>query len=196
MANSKSDLNRDVGKLEGSVGLLTKLSFAIISLLGLVVAGGMTIFVQISNIKTDLALAAKDIAAANEKLVKIDGEVSGVRRGQLTLTEVLARVERRVLNSAPDPGGSLIEARLGPVFVADEEMFIRDYIKKTTGLKPMVKTGYKVGDVIPSDRLIDFPTELMRKIPRLKSAKYTVDEKERIIIVSAESNRVIALLGG
>ena len=61
------------------------------------------------------------------------------------------------------------------------------------GFDPIVEAGYKVGDKIPSDKLRDFSVILTEKVPTLKKARYTIDQRISIIIVS-EEDRVVAIL--
>jgi hypothetical protein len=58
--------------------------------------------------------------------------------------------------------------------------------------KPMVEAGYKVGDTIPEDRLLDFSAVLTQGVPKLKNTSYTIDQNGSIIIAS--ENRIVAIL--
>jgi hypothetical protein len=64
---------------------------------------------------------------------------------------------------------------------------------KLDAFKPMVKVGYKVGDTIPEDRLLDFSAVLTEMVPKLTSTRYTIDQNGSIIIVS-ENRIVVAVL--
>lgn len=76
---------------------------------------------------------------------------------------------------------------------AVEGKLIREFLVNLNGLDPRVEAGYKVGDRIPNDKLLDFSLLLVEKVPKLKNTRYTIDEKSSIIIVS-EENRVVAIL--
>jgi hypothetical protein len=200
MANSKPDIGRDVGKLEGSVGLLTKFSFAIIGLLGLVVAGGITILLQLGDIKSDLALAKKDIAYVSEKMAKIDANTSETQRAQSSAAVVLARIDQRLSAQREQQLSPQI-----PIFqISDAEaQFVREYLNKigmfdkvnalSDAANTTLKVDHKVGDTIPNAPLFEFPSELLFKLPKLKGSKFTI-ENDAVLIVSAEDRRVLAII--
>ena len=189
-ASAKQDMSRDVGKLEGSVALLTKLAFGIIGLLGLLVAGGFAIYSQLDELKTDLALSKRDISAVNEKLANLQNDVSAIRKGQSSAVEMLTRLDDRLSAMTHTPPPPVLALQINPA----EAEFIRQYLKKVTGLKPIVKAGYKMGDIVPAHQLLDFPSFLKTKLPNLENTKYTVDEKGSIIIASTAEGRVLAVL--
>ena len=191
MATSpKSDLSRYVGKLEGIVALLVKLAIGVLGLLGLLVAGGFSIHSQLDALKTELALAERDIGVANDKLTSLQGDVGKIRDAQSSAATTLARLEDRLSAMAQVPSPPISALQISTA----EAGFIRDYLTKLTGLKPIVKAGYKIGDLVSADQLLDFPSLLQEKLPKLKNTKYTVDEKGSIIIASADQHRVLAVL--
>lgn len=187
---AKQDLGRDVGKLEGSVVILTRFAFAIVALLGLLVAGGFFILSQLNEVKVDVAVVKNDIHALSVKLAKLDHNIGEIRQAQMSAASVLGRVDDRL--------AALGKQRLPHLptiqITADEATFIRSYIAKYTGMKILISGTYEVGDTIPADRLRDFPKEIEAKIPKLARTKFTIDEKRSILIVSAEDRRVLAIL--
>lgn len=204
MVNSKPDIGRDVGKLEGRVGLLTKLSFVMIGLLGLVVAGGITILSQLGDLKGDLALAKKDIGYINEKMAKIDANISDMQRAQSSAAVALARIDQRLSAQREQQLSPQI-----PIFqISDAEaQFVREYLIKNgmfakisalskgtaDAANNALKLGYKVGDAIPNAPLFEFPSEILFKLPKLKGAKFTIED-DAVLIVSADERRILAII--
>jgi hypothetical protein len=158
-------------------------TIGILGLLGLSVA---SLYYQLHNLKTELALAKEN--AADEKLMSLQREVSQIRQDQSSAASMLARLEDR-LSPASQPTSPLNNV---PQITAVEGKLIREFLEKINALYPMIDAGYKIGDKIPNGRLLDFSILLTEKVPKLKNTKYTIDEKGSIIIVSDE-NRVVAI---
>lgn len=179
---SKSNLIRDV------------VTIGILGLLGLIV---VSLYYQLyslkSELKAELALAKGSVA--DEKLMSLQREVSQIQQDQSSAASKLARLEDR-LSAVSQPGVSQPIPPLNNILMqitAVEGKLIREFLVNLNGLDPRVEAGYKVGDRIPNDKLLDFSLLLVEKVPKLKNTRYTIDEKSSIIIVS-EENRVVAIL--
>ena len=174
----KSNPIRDIGTI-GILGLLV-----------LIVAGGFSLYYQLANLKTELktelALAkGRDVGVTSERLMSLEREVSQIRQDQLSATVMLARLEDRLSAIPPD---SMLQ------ITAVESKIIREFFVRLDGFKPMAQAGYKVGETVPSDQLLDFSALLTEKLPKLKNTRYTIDQDGSIIIVSGERNRAVAIL--
>lgn len=187
---TKPDLGRDVGKLEGSVSLLTKLSFTIIGFLGIVAAGGAAILIQFGGLSNEIALVRKDVSTANEKLTKIERDMAEVRTAQSSVASVLGRIETQVTRQAPpSPSPQMLALKMSP----NDTRTLWEILGKIP--PPMINfVSVKLGEKLPMNTmLLDFPTELISKVPQLKGLKYTFDQNS-IVIVDATDNRVMAIV--
>jgi hypothetical protein len=177
---SKSNLIRDV------------VTIGILGLLGLIV---ISLYYQLYSLKTELKSELAKGSVADEKLMSLQREVSQIRQDQSSAASKLARLEVR-LSAVSQPGVSQPIPPLNNILMqitAVEGKLIREFLVNLNGLDPRVEAGYKVGDRIPNDKLLDFSLLLVEKVPKLKNTRYTIDEKSSIIIVS-EENRVVAIL--
>jgi hypothetical protein len=181
-----SKLFRKIGKPSGRLALLTMLAIGILGLFGLIVAGGFSLHSQLDKLKIELVHAKRDREITNERLVSLQREVGQIRQGQPSAAAT--RPENRL--SATQPTSPLDNVlRINAV----EAKFIREFFLKLDAFKPMVKAGYKVGDTIPEDRLLDFSAVVTEMVPKLNSTRYTIDQNGSIIIVS-EDQRIVAIL--
>lgn len=180
-----SKLFRGIGKPSGRLALLMMLAIGILGLFGLIVAGGFSLHSQLDKLKIELVSAKRDLEITNERLVSLQREVGQIRQEQPSVAAT--RPEDRL--SATQPTSPLNNVlRINAV----EAKFIREFLLKLDAFKPMVKAGYKVGDTIPEDRLLDFSAVLTEMVPKLNSTRYTIDQNGSIIIVS--ENRIVAIL--
>ncbi len=181
-----SKLFRKIGKPSGRLALLTMLVIGILGLFGLIVAGGFSLHSQLDKLKIELVHAKRDLEITNERLVSLQREVGQIRQGQPSAAAT--RPENRL--SATQPTSPLDNVlRINAV----EAKFIREFFLKLDAFKPMVKAGYKIGDTIPEDRLLDFSAVVTEMVPKLNSTRYTIDQNGSIIIVS-EDQRIVAIL--
>ena len=164
-----SKLFREIGKPGGRLALLTMLAIGILGLFGLIVAGGFSLHSQLDKLKIELVSAKRDLEITNERLVSLQREVGQIRQQPTSPLNNVLRIN------------------------AVEAKFIREFLLKLDAFKPMVKAGYKVGDTIPEDRLLDFSAVLTEMVPKLNSTRYTIDQNGSIIIVS-ENRIVVAIL--
>jgi hypothetical protein len=181
-----SKLFRKIGKPSGRLALLTMLAIGILGLFGLIVAGGFSLHSQLDKLKIELVHAKRDLEITNERLVSLQREVGQIRQGQPSAAAT--RPENRLSATQPtSPLDNVLKIN------AVEAKFIREFFLKLDAFKPMVKAGYKVGDTIPEDRLLDFSAVVTEMVPKLNSTRYTIDQNGSIIIVS-EDQRIVAIL--
>jgi len=181
-----SKLFRKIGKPSGRLALLTMLVIGILGLFGLIVAGGFSLHSQLDKLKIELVHAKRDLEITNERLVSLQRDVGQIRQDQPSAAAT--RPENRL--SATQPTSPLNNVlRINAV----EAKFIREFFLKLDAFKPMVKAGYKIGDTIPEDRLLDFSAVVTEMVPKLNSTRYTIDQNGSIIIVS-EDQRIVAIL--
>jgi len=177
-----------VGRYRES-NLTRNITFGILGLLGLIVA---SLYYQLYNLKSEfraeLAFAKGSGGTSDERLMSLQREVAQIQQNQSSAASTLARLEDRS-SAVSQPTSPLNNVQITAV----EGKLIREFLEKVHGLDPMVEAGYRVGDKIPNNRLLDFSILLTEKVPKLQNTKYTIDQKGSIIIVS-EENRVVAIL--
>ena len=122
MATKPSDFGRDLGKLEGSVDVLSKLSFAVIGFLIAIVAGGIFLLVQINDLKSTVTEIKRDIASAIERLAKLEQTAENVKKGQNSANSSIGRLEI-LLRAQLHPGPQ--ELLISP----DDAQIIRSVLK-------------------------------------------------------------------
>jgi septal ring factor EnvC (AmiA/AmiB activator) len=163
------------------------LAIGVLALLGLV-AGGFLLHSRLDKLETELAFAKRDVESTNERLMSLQREVSQIRQDQSSAAAMIARLDNRLSAMAQPTSPQNNELQITPV----EAKLIREFLMKIDAFKPMVEAGYKVGDSIPEDQLLDFSAVLTQGMPKLKNTNYTIDQTGSIIIVS--ENRIVAIL--
>jgi outer membrane murein-binding lipoprotein Lpp len=175
--------SRDFGALEGNVGVLRQLSFAVIGLLSLIVAGGVALMVQIGGVNSKVDLLRKDVETTTDKLDKLASDLGDIRQGQMRTSETLARIDSRLApQQAPSPQIALSSGDLRT---------IREFIRFSPSAATL-KAPLSIGMILENPKLFDFPDRLLEKIPQLKATKYAIDDKGQVIVVDAQ-NRVVAI---
>jgi hypothetical protein len=175
---------RDLGKLEGSVNILTKMTFAVISILTVIVAGGIALLIQMSTLKSDLENAKNDISS---RLDKIETAIANMTSGQSSVSGALSRIENRLAElSRPAPQPQLL------ALSNEDRSMIREQLKFDPDV--VYKGIGKLGEVVTNAKLLDFPDELIQKIPALKGTRYTFDIKAEILILSMPEQRIVAIV--
>jgi predicted lipid-binding transport protein (Tim44 family) len=180
----KSNPFGGIGKPVGSIALWAILAIGIV--LGLIVGGGFSLYSQLNKLKIELALAKRDIETKNERLMSL--QRAAIQQDQSSAAAMLARPKSRssAMAQPTSPPHNALQ------ITAAEAGLIREFLMRIDAFRPMVTAGYKVGDTIPDDRLLDFSVLLTEKVPKLQNINYTIDQNGSIIIVS--ENRIIAIL--
>ncbi len=171
------DYGRDLGKLEGSVDVLKNLTFAVIGFLGLIVAGGVGLFVVIHQVKTDLG----------ERLTKIENVVATLPAGQSSAAATLSRIEGR-LSAALQPRGPAPQLLIS----SDDAKTIRSMLKFDP--ETAYKNAGRLGEILTDAKLLEFPGDVVQRFPLLKSFRYTFDVKGQILIASLPEQRIVAIV--
>jgi len=184
------DYGRDLGKLEGTVGVLQNLSFAIITLLVAIVGGGIFLLLQISDVKSTASDTKRDIAAAVERISKLEVAIAELKTSQGSVTGSLARIENNI--------ASALKGQPQPTPVSQLLISLNDAQTIRSALKFDIDTAYKgigkLGDLLTDAKLSDFPEDLIEKFPQLKALRYVFNIKGQILIATASDQRVVAIV--
>jgi hypothetical protein len=182
------DYGRDLGKLEGAVAVLTRLTFAVIGFLTVIVAGGVALFVQINQVRSDLVTQINQVQSTlADRLSKLESSVAQVQTAQSNAAGSLSRIETRLAEASPVRQPVQLLA-----LSTDELQLIASVLKFDQAFAYKGIGG--LGDVITDAKLLDFPTEILAKIPVLKTMRYTFNAKGQILIVSLPEDRIVAVI--
>jgi hypothetical protein len=188
-----SDYGRDLGKLEGSVGVLTKLTFTVISFLLAIAGGGIFLLLQVHDVKSNLDETRRNVADALERIGKIEtatrtieGAVGELRGGQVAASGTLSRIESYIV--------AALRGQNAPQLLIsfDDAQTIRATLKFDPD--QAYKGVGKLGDILADAKFFDFPSDLVSKFPQLKAMRYTFDAKGQILIASLPEQRIVAIV--
>src|SRR5215203_3374929 len=156
----KSSISRERSTAAGIWGLVMLTAFG-----GLICA--TAIVAQFRTLKTQIAGLKTELAGMQRKLAKLEAGAVATPPDRTEITGGLA---------AP-----LLKLN------RDEIQTIRDFIKVVPpplGATPKIK----LGDILPDFALSSVPESVMDKLPKLKGARFTVDQNRATIIVSPGTN--------
>lgn len=132
----------------------------------------------------------KDVATITEKMNKIERDIADIRSGQSSAVSMLGRIEttmaQQTLLVATSPMAAL---KLG----FGETRLLWEVLGLTP--QPLVTFAVvKVGEKLQANTvLLEFPNDLISKIPQLTGLKYTISQNT-IVIVDGGDNRVMAII--
>lgn len=178
------DYGRDLGKFEGSVDVLKALAFAVVGILGIIVAGGVALLVQVYEVKSDLSDAKRDIRDAKRDIASALGRLTQLETGQATATGSLSRIESQ-LSAALRPAPQLLIS-------SEDAKTIRSMLRSQPGTE--YKGVGRLGEVLTDVNLLDFPDDVLKRFPLLQSMRYVFDGKGEILIASLPEQRVVAII--
>jgi hypothetical protein len=140
---------------------------------------------QVGDVKTDVALG-------NQTMGRIEKIVGDLQTTQTQAQATLTRMEA-LLQARSNPSDRLPFAVM--LLDENEKQLIFKFI--TVKAVPGATPGVKVGDVISDPTLLkSVPDDLATAVPRLKGARFLIDENSgSILIVAAGDNRVVAVVG-
>ena len=159
-------ISRERSTAAGIWGLVMLTAFG-----GLICA--TAIVAQFRTLKTQIAGLKTELAGMQRKLAKLEAGAVATPPDRTEITGGLA---------AP-----LLKLN------RDEIQTIRDFIKVVPpplGATPKIK----LGDILPDFALSSVPEPIMDKLPKLKGARFTVDQNRATVIVAPGSNRVDVII--
>ena len=144
-----------------------------IGFLAIIVAGGIGLYIQIGDLKSDIRDTKHDVSGALERLGKIEDDIAELKASQSDATNALSRIEDHVaaLQGLPTTPPSAPQLLIS----VDDAKFIRSWLKFNPA--EAYKGVGRVGDVLKDVALADFPSVVLEKFPLLKNMRYTFDLK-------------------
>jgi hypothetical protein len=135
----------------------------------------LTLFLQIRDLKTEIAQSKTEVAITKAQL------------GQLEKAAHQPAVKE------PTPAGKVQTAHLPLSFSDADIKIIRQFIKV---LPPKPGTPQKIhlGDEIRNMAVAPVPQSLIDQLPKLRGARFSIDQDGSIIISGEGSNQVDAVL--
>jgi hypothetical protein len=167
--------------------LLTRLFYWIIFILLGMAGGGFAIYAQIGDLKATAAATARDVAAVNERMAKVEKSISDMATSQGQVVPILNQILTR-LATAPAEQGPFRPLSLTPY----EEQIIREFLNLPKG-PTKGPPRYAIGDPVPDQEVNPIPEPLAGKLPKLRGAKFAYDPSGWALIVGA-GNRVVAII--
>jgi hypothetical protein len=132
--------------LEARLGLIQKLTWYVIGLLGALIAGAAALYFQLGDIRTDVAVLKANFGSLKEQQSEIQQSLRSIDSKTQTS---LSRIENKLTPAAPAPvplatplpGPEETPLRLG----GDEIALLREMLKPTK----LNKAQARVGDFVP-----------------------------------------------
>jgi hypothetical protein len=167
--------------------LVQKITWAIVGLLGTLIAGAAAIYFQLGDIRTDVAVVKANLGSVREQLSAVQETLrSSAARTQASLSTI----EGKLGKDYPTVGTGSEDLNL-----SDEEVYlIREVMKPIKTGKPQQA---KIGDELPDAVSLDLkvlPRKLTDKIPRLASYSYLYDASGALLLISNRTRRVAQII--
>jgi len=169
------ELKKALGKQVGARAMLKFLAWAVLALLGIATAVGLTTLAQLGTGKNELARLKGEMTALNERVARLEKNI--------------AQLSSKGPASAPPAPPATIPMDL----TNDEASLVRNFIKLPPP-SPGVTPSIGIGDLVPEGRLMPLPEVVLEKIPKLRGARFTTDRNQAIVIVG-NRNRAQAIIG-
>ena len=172
--------------LEDRVGVFQKMVWTVIGLLGALLIAAFTIYFQIGDVKTDVAVVKTNITNLLERFSKVEKNVEDSRSAERQMVIALGRIEARQQPVSRDP------VVAGFYLTEGESSLVRQFIK--TLPKNDNKPTISVGSQVPDDKLQPIPGDLEAKVPRLKGVRYVIDANNAIALTVPGTGFVFAVV--
>jgi hypothetical protein len=148
---------------------------ACLGLVSLCVAMIVALFLQIRDLKIEVVQSATELAATKSRLVQLE-----------KITQLATVKETTPIKKA--------QATHLPLNFSEADIkVIRQFIK-ILPLKPGAQPKFHLGDEITDSTVAAIPASLVDQLPKLRGARFSIDQDGAIIIIGEGSNRVDAVL--
>jgi hypothetical protein len=167
--SSKQDKRRSYRSLLDS--FLLAACFGLICICGIVL---LSLFLQVQRMQSEMARSQSSLSDAKTQLVRLE---SAVRMMQERAPQKPARL-------AAPPRAAL-------VLTKDEKATIRQFIRV---LPPGGQAKIHAGDEVSATASAPVPDALVEKMPKLRGARFLIDQNGAIVILGEGSNRADAIV--
>ncbi|MBR1232581.1 hypothetical protein [Bradyrhizobium sp. AUGA SZCCT0182] len=172
--------------LEGKLGLLQSMVWAVIGLLGTLIAGAFALYSQIGEIKTDVAVVKSSFSALKEQQTAIQESIRSIdAKSQASFSRIENRLGGNQLLPAPQESA--------PLNLAQAEVdLIKAFLKVSRTTSPLATSlGMNIED---DTSLRPLPQLVVAKIPRLAAYSYMYDPSGALVLVSNRNRKVEAII--
>jgi hypothetical protein len=162
---------KTIGKTINSTGVLLAVCFGLVSICSILLVAAL---LQVRDMKSEIARWEQTLAGTKARLAKSESLVQ----------QLIARDSSPAINQPQHAALMLSDA--------DKKM-VRQFIKFLPP-KPGAKPKIQLGDEISSTSSAPIPQELIDQLPKLRGARFSIDQDGTIVIVGEGSSHADALI--
>ena len=188
---------KTIRELYAAFSVYQRMVWTIIGFIGGLIIGAIAIYIQIGELKTDLAVVKANTSNIIERLTGFDKRLGALddRIAALDRNVQEARADDRVLRAigrVENQGSRTDPVVAGFYVTAFEATLIIQH------LRPPIRTDkpatLSVGSRVNEDRLRPLPEDITLKSARLKGVRYAIDDNNAIALVGPSTDVVFAIL--
>jgi hypothetical protein len=171
VAQEKPKAKKQAGGRASALGVFLSVCFGLLAICGTIIA---LLFLQIKDMKVEL---------------------TGIKQRLATTEAQLGRVEKNALQLIKE--SSIFEGppRRAPIELGNDDMkAVRASIRVLPSKSGAEQPKTRVGDKISDTKSAPVPESLVTQMPKLRGAKFFVDQNGAIIIIGEGSSRVDAVI--
>jgi hypothetical protein len=160
-----------------AIGRASAIGFSLSICFGLLVMCGVIIvllFLQLRDLKVEMAVFRQRLAATEANVGKFE-----------KIAQQKTADESRISDAAP---------RRIPIKLSNDDVKVVRSSIKVLPPKPGVQQKIHVGDAILNAGSAPVPESLVNQLPKLRGAKFLVDQNSAIVIIGEGSNRADAVI--
>jgi hypothetical protein len=169
---------KTIGKTINSTGVLLAVCFGLVSISSILLVAAL---LQIRDMKSEIARWEQNLAGTKARLAKSESLVQ----------QLIARDPSRAINQPQHAANQPQHAAL-TLSEADKKM-VRQFIKFLPP-QPGAKPKIQLGDEISSRSSAPIPQELIDQLPKLRGARFSIDQDGTIVIVGEGSSHADVLI--
>jgi hypothetical protein len=178
--------------LEARLGLLQKLIWTVIGLLGAMLAGAAAIYVQVGDLKTDLAIVQTSVSNVSDRLARIEKTIDDIRDNSGQILSRISRLEPAP-RPQPTPAPSPDSRPIAGFYLTDGEVkLLRELLRAPP--KSDAPAKYGQWDRLPESDTAPLPDDVTGKMAKLKGLRYAIDPGNNAIALVEPSGIVIATI--
>ena len=177
--------------LEARVGLLQKLVWSVLTMLGAVVLGAISIYVQIGDLKSDVAVVKTNVVNISERLAKIEKTIDDIRFDGGQILSRISRLEPPPRQPAlPAPAPDPVVA--GFSLTDSEAKLLRELLRAPA--KTAAAPKYGLWEKLPDSDVQLLPDDVTGKMVKLKGFRYALDPNNNAIALVEPSGSVVVAI--
>lgn len=168
---------------DARLGLVQRLVWIVFGLLGTLVGGAASLYVQIGDIKSDVAGIKANLIANGERIGKIEKVLEDLRTDSSQIQRTLARIESRLASADPQmpmPALPALTLSASETQTLREALQARAQITTSRPTDPPNRPDYQ-----------PLPENVTRKIHRLKGLQYGIVSDGSIVLFDPARKRIV-----